>query len=133
MSGVSVIWYLLKTNSALLAVVPATQIMAGVIPQGTPLPAISVAEISSTDRLNINTKGPRLVTERVQVTADCTGYPQQKQVLDLILAACPSTRGTVNGVVCDSILPDVKGPDMSDTAAGFYSQSRDFIVRFTRA
>ena len=141
MSGVAIIWSLLKTNSAVLAIVPAARIMAGDLPLNTVLPAIAVTQISSVPRNDIRiNESPKLHTDRVQVsvlfkgpqgTPAGTGYPGVKALLKLVLAACPSQRGTVNGVVVDSITPDILGPDLSDEEDALYSQSRDFIVRWT--
>lgn len=134
MSGVSVIWYLLKSNVALTAVVPAARIMAGAIPIGTTLPAISVAQISGLGRNSVaGGLSPVLWTERIQVTVEAKTYAEQKNILSLILLACPNARTTINGVDCDSILDDILGPDMFDGEAGIYIQSQDFIVKWARS
>ena len=140
MSGVSVIRYLLANAAAITNVVPATRIMAGDLPLNTVMPAIAVTEISSVphNTIRIN-ESPKLHTERVQVSVMFkgpqgspagTGLPGVKALLKLVLAACPSQRGTVNGVAVDSIVPDTEGPDLSDDATALYSQSRDFIVKY---
>jgi hypothetical protein len=133
---------LLANAAAITAVVPATRIMAGDLPLNTVLPAIAVTEISSVplNMIRVN-ESPKMHTERVQVSVLCkaseikppppgTGYPGVKALLKLVLAACPSQRGTVNGVAVDSIVPDTEGPDLSDDATALYSQSRDFIVKY---
>ena len=141
MSGVAVIRHLLANAAAVTAVVPAARIMAGDLPLNTALPAISVTQISgmphNTIRIN---ESPKLHTDRVQVTVLVKGpqgtpaglgYPGVKALLKLVLAACPSQRGTVNGIAVENITPDMEGPDLSDDATALYSQSRDFLVRFT--
>ncbi|MFZ4539203.1 tail completion protein gp17 [Propionivibrio sp.] len=130
------IWYLLKTNSAVLAVVPATRIVCGDLPLNTTLPAISVKQISSVPVNLINTnEANKQYTDRVQVTAlykgTTGGYPSIKALMRLILAACPSQRGTVNGVALTYIQPESEGPDLYDQELDIYSQSRDFLVRWT--
>jgi hypothetical protein len=140
MSGVAVVWYLLKTNAAVLAVVPAGRIMAGDLPLNSLMPAIQVNQISSVPRNPLDMTGVLVQhTDRVQVsvlfkgpqgTPTGTGYPGVRGLLRLVLAACPHTRGTVNGVNVDSILPDLEGPDLSDEATALYSGSRDFLVRW---
>jgi hypothetical protein len=133
MSGVAIIRALLAANSAVLAAVPSSKIMAGVIPLGTVLPAISIAQISGTTRNTISmTAAKTFCTDRVQVTVLAKTYPQQKALLALVQAACPNTRGVVGGIPCDSVLPDVCGPDIFDADATIYFQSQDFIVKFTR-
>lgn len=133
MSGVAIIRHMLANNANLIAAVPATRIMAGVIPQGTALPAISVTQISGVQRQSIAMPATgNLVADRVQVTVMTAGYPLQKSVLALVRLACPNTRGTVNGIACDSVLPDADGPDLFDPDIPAHFQSTDFIVRFVR-
>lgn len=143
MSGVAVIRYLLANAAAVTAVVPASKIMAGDLPLNTVMPAISVTQISSVPR-NIVSMSPTRVqhTDRIQVSVLFkgpqgnpvgTGYPGVRAMLRLVLAACPNTRGTVNGIDVDSIIPDIEGPDLSDDATALYSASRDFIVRWNAA
>lgn len=136
MSGVAVIRHLLASHSPLTAEVPATRIMAGDLPLNTDLPAISVTQIDSMPRHTLAmTEGNPLHSDRVQVTVhvrtDEGGYPELRSLLALVLAACPNTRGTVNGVACDSVLPDVEGPDLEDAATNLLTGSRDFLVRRT--
>jgi hypothetical protein len=140
MSGVSIIRALLAANATVTTLVPASRIMAGVLPQATAMPAIAVTQVSSvpfnllrTNELN------KMHTDRVQVTVLCkdtplgTGYPGVKSLLRLVLAACPSQRGTVNSVAVDSIVPDIEGPDLYDDTADLHSCSRDFIVKWIAA
>ena len=143
MSGVVVIRYLLANSAGLIAIVPATRIMAGSLPLGTSFPAIAVTQIDSvpynTIRINESLK---LHTDRVQVSVICkeqqtaspgTGYAGVKALLKLVLAACPSQRGTVNSVVVDSIVPDIEGPDLPIPEMECVSRSRDFLVRWVGA
>jgi len=133
MSGVAVVRFLLANNAALIAQVPAAKIMAGPIPMNTVLPAISVAQVSGVQRNMVGMNAVKYqVTDRVQVTVMASTYPLQKSILALIRAACPHTRGTINGINCDSILPDVEGPDFRDDTAAIYMQSQDYIVKFNR-
>lgn len=143
MSGVAVIRYLLANNAPVVAVVPATRIVAGDLPLNTILPAISITQVSSVpmNLLRIN-EAAKMHTDRVQVsvlfkgpqgTPSGTGYPGVKALLLLVLAACPSQRGTVNGIAVDSIIPDLAGPDLYDEATALYSGSRDFMVRWIGA
>lgn len=140
MSGVAVIVSLLKASTAITALVPAAKIMAGDLPLNTVLPAISVTEIDAQPRLTVAMNEPnRMHTERVQVsvlfkgpqgTPAGTGYPGVYSVMKLLLAACPHTHGTVNGITVVAIQPDTEGPDLSDDATALYSRSRDFIVKW---
>ena len=130
MSGVIAIRYILSKNSALVAVVPATKIMAGVIPIATVLPAISVTHISTIERMTVAMTGGVLATERVQVTVQAKSYAAQKSILELVRQACAHQRASINGVAVDSILPEGAGPDLHDDDLTIFMQSRDFIVKF---
>lgn len=137
MSGVAVVRYLLANNAGVLAVVPATRILAGDLPLNTPMPAIAVTQVSSVP-LNLmrTNEANKVHTDRVQVTVyrkaepDDRGYPGLKSLLDLVLSACPSQYGTVNGVSVQSIVPDVEGPDLPIPELSIFTRSRDFIVRW---
>lgn len=140
MSGVSVIRYLLANNAPVTAVIPATRIMAGVLPLNTVMPALSITQVSSVPFNFIRTNSPnKMNTDRVQITAMYkdvigtpvgTGYPGLKAMMRLVLAACPSQRATVNGVMVDSIQPDIEGPDFYDDVLQAHICTRDFIVKW---
>jgi hypothetical protein len=129
MSGVTAIVYLLKNNAPLTAVVSASKIAAGRIPQGTALPAIEVSHISGVWRNEISAQST-YCTARVQVTVLASTYAQQKQIMALVRTAVPRTRGTINSVNVDCILRDSDGPDFRDDDAGIYMQTQDFFVKF---
>jgi len=104
------------------------------------MPAIQVNQISSMPRNPVDMTGANVLhTDRVQVsvlfrgpqgTPSGLGYPGVRSLLRLVLAACPNTHGAVNGVLVDSIIPDIEGPDLSDEATALYSGSRDFLIRW---
>lgn len=130
MPDVTVIRHLLANHAPLTAVVPAARIMGGDLPQGTALPAISVAHVSGVWGRQLGQQS-RDCTARVQVTLHAANYPQQKQVMPLVRAAVPRTHGTVAGVVVDSITREADGPDFRDDEAGIYLQTQDFFVKYT--
>ena len=129
MSDVKAVRYLLANNATLTAQVPASRIIGGVLPQDIALPAISVTHVS-TVRPQMVSAASRLCVARVQVSVLATTYATQKSVLGLARAALPRSRGNVNGVAVDSILPDVEGPDFNDEA-GIYMGSIDYRVTYT--
>ena len=131
MSDVKAVRYLLANNAPLVVVVPAASIMAGVIPLGTQLPAIAVSHVSTIRKQFVAASAKYFCTSRVQVTVHAATYPQQKSVLALVRAALPRSRGTVNGVSVDAIVPDFEGPDFGDDEAGIFMGSHDYIVTFT--
>ena len=128
MSDVKVVSYLLANNAGLTAVVPAAQILSGVIPQGTPLPVLCVTHVSNPRAQLIS--GPAACVARVQITVQTSTYPSQKQVLALVRAALPRTHGTVNGVKVESLVHDMEGPDFRDDEAGIFMGSQDVIVTY---
>lgn len=130
MSGVAILRYKLANNTNLTAVVPATRIQAGVLPQGTALPAISVTLVSGVTGLQVS-KPSGLRTDRVQITVEAASYQQVRQILALCRAALPYTRGTVNSIACDNILPDIEGPDGFDDLLKTFFQSQDYIVNWS--
>lgn len=147
MSGVAVLRYLLANAAAVTAIVPAIRIKAGDLPQNTILPAIEVKQVSGVPYRTLRpNETPRRHVDRVQVTwlfqgasnapsgvAQPSAYANAQAMAKLVVAACPSQRGTINGVACEGIALDVEGPDLSDAAVDFYSGSRDFLVSFTTA
>ena len=137
-SGVAVVRYLLANNAPVVAVVPASRIIAGDLPLETAMPAISVTQVSSVPFSLIRTvETIRQHTDRVQVTVyrkaepDDRGYPGLKSLLTLVLVACAGQRGTINGVAVDSIMPDIEGSDLPLPELSLYARSRDFIVRWS--
>lgn len=131
MSGVAAIRYKLANDATLTAQVSADKIVAGTLPLGTQLPAISVMSIDGVPRTTVAMPGTaRFITERVQVTVLATGYPEKMAILELVRKALPLSKGEYNGVKVDSIIPDTLGPDFDDVADGVYERSRDFMVRW---
>ena len=141
MSGVAICYHLISTNSAVLALVDSIDsIAAGDLKTKTKLPGIGIKKISRvTHNFVDNNTHRRLRTERVQVsplvkdplaTPAGEGYLGVDNLLAAIFLALPQTRGLVNGIYCDSILPDIEGPDLYDEVEGIHSGSQDFIVKW---
>lgn len=129
MSDVNAVRFLLANNGSLTAVVQAARIYAGVLPQGIALPAISVTHVS-TIRPQLVAQSYRLCMARVQITVFAATYESQKAVTALCRAALPRSRGLVNGVAIESIIPDIEGPDFTDES-GLYIGSIDYRVTYT--
>ncbi len=128
-SAVKAIRYLLANNVGLIAQVPAARISAGILPQGTALPAISITLVSNNYGQQINGQSSWNIS-RVQVTVIASTYVQQAAIMALVKAAVPRSRGTINGVAVESILREGEGPDFIDPDTSFYMQSIDYIVQF---
>jgi hypothetical protein len=129
-TGVAAVRHLQATNAPLLATVPATRIMAGVLPQGVALPAIGITQVSATRRqaVALSSGATRLVTARVQVTIMASTYPALRALATLVHAALPATRGTVGTAKVDGLVHAGDGPDFL-TEEGIHQTSLDFIVR----
>lgn len=133
MSGVIIARRLLTDSAAVVAVVTAARIIAGVLPQGTALPAIAVTDVSSTDRQTVKGAVLILVTERVQVTVIAATYPDVKILMKLVRSACRDKVGTVGAFTGTTCHLDSKGPDFIDPDVGFFMQSQDLRVTFKEA
>jgi len=139
MSGTAIIHYLLCSHVGLTDLVGTASIKTGVMPVPAELPAITIRQITGNQ---YNTLGmfedEYLVTHRIQVTVfakdtnGVSGYAKVKQILAQVRAACPQTRGMVNGFNSDSIYPDIEGPDIFDATSLITSQSQDYMVSFLR-
>lgn len=133
MNGVIAVRVLLVADTGVTALVPAVRVVAGMLPQGTSLPAISLMSVSSVDR-NILAPGPnRRVTERVQVTALAASYPAAKAIMRAVRAAAADRMPAVDGLTDVTIHTDSAGPDFLDEKTGIHMQSQDFRVAFNEA
>lgn len=133
MSGPAVVRHLLAHDTDLLAQVAAPKIIVGTLKTGAALPAISIQLVSGVERLTAAMTENRLRTQRVQVTVHAKSVASRLTILELVRAACPNTRGTLNNVHVDSILPDGEGPSLDDPDAEIYEGSRDYLVKFHAA
>lgn len=130
MNGVAALRSLLVGSADLAATVPSARIRAGVLPQGTVLPAIALLGVSATDR-NILLPGERrMVTERVQVTVLADNYPALKAVQRLVKRAAADQMPTVPGILDVVVLTDGQGPDFFDETSTIYLGTQDFKVTF---
>lgn len=129
MSAVKVIRALLIADLPLSALVGSQQIVAGIIGQGTQLPALAITEVNTVDIPRINAQSPFGVAQAtIQVTIVAASYPEQKNLLDLVRKACNHKRGIIAGVTVVSVTRIKNGPDFNAQEVGFYMQSIDFSV-----
>ena len=133
MNGVIAVRSLLVADTGVTVLVPAVRIVAGMLPQGTLLPAISLMSVSSTDR-NIAAPGPkRRVTERVQVTVLAASYPAAKAIIRAVRAAAADRMLAIEGLTDVTVHTDSAGPDFLDEETGIHMQTQDFRVSFNEA
>lgn len=130
MDGAAVMVALLPAHAPLTELV-GDRIFAGTVPQGVPLPAVGITEISRVEQDTVARAGATtLVTARIQVTVHARSYPEQKAVLAATKLGAGTHTGSIAGVEVRSVLRDNVGPDLSDDAAGIFQQSRDFKVSY---
>lgn len=133
MNGVIAVRSLLAGDAGLTALVPVVRIAAGMLPQGTDLPAISLMSVSSVDR-NVPAPGAkRRVTERVQVTVLARTYPETKAILAAIRKAAADQMPAIDGLSEVTVHTDSAGPDFLDEETGIHMQTQDFRVSFNEA
>lgn len=124
MNGASIARARLLARPQLLALVPAARIIAGVIPQGTPAPAIASTEVATTDRHALSGQPVVKATALVQITVAAANYVQCKAVMAEVRRAC---RNYVGGGV--TVHLDSKGPDF-ESEAGLAVQTQDLRITY---
>lgn len=135
MSGAAIVRALLAARQAVLDLVPnEDRIVAGVLPLGSALPALSVHTISEEEvptlARNLSVK---MIRERVQVTALAADYTVMKRLLKAAALGPGVHTGVVLGIRVKSILPAGVGPEIPPGGDTIYEQSRDFVVTFVEA
>lgn len=133
MSAVRIIRALLVADAALVALVPANRIVAGIPAQGVALPLIAITEISRVDHNLIKGAPTSRCISRVQVTVMAATYPAQKALLAAVRHAARDKVGTLSGLSNVAVHLDGTGPDFMDTETAIYQQGQDFRVSFTEA
>lgn len=133
MNGVIAVRSLLVADTGVTALVPASRIIAGSIPQGTTLPAISLMAVSSTDRNILQPGTSRRVTERVQVTVLAGSYPATKAIFRAVRAAAADQAPAIDGLTDVTVHTDSAGPDFLGEETGIHMQTQDFRVSFNEA
>jgi hypothetical protein len=68
---------------------PAARIIAGRLPEATDLPAVSITSVSTLRGPDVAQGASRQRLARVQVTVVANSYPQQKDILRLVVDALP--------------------------------------------
>jgi len=133
MNGVVAVRALLVAHTPLTSLVPVAQIVAGVVQQGSALPALSLMSVSSSDRNIIKAGAVRRVTERVQVTVLAATYPAAKAILKAVRQAAADRSPTIAGITQVIVHTDSAGPDFLDEQTGIHMQTQDFRVSFNEA
>lgn len=134
MSGVAILRQLLAQHAPVLDLVPAQRVVAGMLPQGAALPALSIHEVGSNEEPTVARRMPvKMLRERVQVTALAKDWTQMQRLLKAADLGAGVKTGTVLGFRVNSILPAGTNPEIPPGADQIYEQSRDFVVTFLEA
>lgn len=135
MSGAAIVRELLATDPTVLSLVSATSVRAGILPQGSPLPAIGVHTISESEEGTMARNMPvKMIRERVQVTVYAKdNYALMKRLMKAAALGGGVHTGQYVGFKCLSVMPWGVGPEIPPTDDKIYEQSRDFMVTFIEA
>lgn len=132
MSGVAIMLALLSQNEALTTLTP--RVRAGILPQGTVLPAVGISSVGDSEESTIARNMPvKMIRERVQVTAQAKDYPTLKRMIKAAALGSGVHTGAVAGFKVCSVLPLGTNPEIPPADDGIYEQSRDFMVTFLEA
>lgn len=130
MNAVLIIRALLIAHAPVIAIV-GSRVHAGIVPAGTLFPMVHIKEISRIERHTVGLDSQYvLATARVQVTAIAKSYSEQKALLNAVKLGPGAHTGSIAGLTVRSITRDSVGPDLYDSEADIYEQSRDFKVTF---
>lgn len=131
MSGVAIIRELLANHVPVTNITTADRVVAGILPQGLTLPALSIHEIGNNEEPTIARNMPnRMVRERVQVTALAHEWALMKRLLKAADLGRGVKTGFVLGFKVNSIIPQGTNPEIPPGVSKIYEQSRDFVVTF---
>lgn len=131
MSGVAILRELLADHPPVTSIASASRVVAGILPEGAALPALSVHEVGNSEEPTIARNMPnRMIRERVQVTALSKDWAEMKRLLRAAALGPGVKTGFVKGYKVCSVLPVGTGPEIPPGTSGIYEQSRDFVVTF---
>jgi hypothetical protein len=127
MNAEKAIYNILSNDASLKAQVPQSRMYAGLIPIGKTYPALCYNLISTFEETGIALTTQKL-RSRVQVTCVAKTYPEVKQVVSLVIAACNHKQGVFNGVKVDSVILDGVGADFRDDDEAIFYSTVDFRI-----
>jgi hypothetical protein len=133
-SGVAIIRELLARDPAVVVMVPADRIVAGLLKQGSPIPALTAHQVGDTEaETTARNLSLRMMRERVQVTALAKDWVTMKKIIKAASLGGGVYTGTVLGFKVCSVLPLGANGEIPPGEDGIYEQSRDFMVTFLEA
>lgn len=130
MSGVRIAGALLLGAESVTNIVPAAQIKAWELPQGTPAPSLVLTRPSRAKRQFLDAQDIWLITERVQVTVRASSGDEREAILKAAERACVDEVGTIAGFHGVAVLHAGGGPDFKDDSGLIFMGSFDLHVSF---
>ncbi|MCW2395888.1 MULTISPECIES: hypothetical protein [unclassified Sphingobium] len=128
MSGVHIIGTLLRGYDDLTALIPAAQIKAGKLPDGT-VRGLLLRSVSNTENQTLTREATIRKRARVSVTLRTQEYRDFDLIMPLIVKACAGLTGQIAGHMRVSILTAGEGPDVLGPASTF-ERTQDFRVSY---
>lgn len=132
--GIALTRYVLSNDTRITNVIPSGRIIPGPVPQTIALPAISIIRIDGFPIRTVGMDYPITFRDRIQITTLAHDYVTPKSMTKLFLSVLNVHAFNVvfdSGLVyCDTILPDIIGPDFYDHDTLIFSQSVDFFVKY---
>jgi hypothetical protein len=132
-AAVKAVRAILGAHAPLTAVVPATRMTAGEIPQDTAWPVILLLHQATSREAEIAYQaGEEKLATLVTVIPLAEGYAQMSSITDLIVNACNGARGTFDGVSVYSCLRESIGNDEFFDERGLWSRPLVLRVLYVR-
>lgn len=131
MDAVAALRAVLVADAGVLALVPATRIIAGELPQGIELPAISITSVSLRPDKPLARETVRAIWERGQLRIVGSSYPEQKAVGRAARRALDyEPDPIVPGISDVTIIEEGEGPDFYSEATQTYQGTQDYGVSY---
>lgn len=129
MTGADIVGSLLRSDTALLALVPEGRIKAKRLPLGIALPALLVRVVSVVDRQPLTQGEFVRRTDRIAVTVRAASGADQDMIITLVRAICAGRTGAIGGATAVSVRTAGLGPDL-DGPGDSFEQTQDLRVSF---
>lgn len=126
-TGASIVGMLLRDDPNFVAIVDATRMKLGALPDNIALPAVLIRIISSVERHKLRRGATTRTIDRVSVTVRADSYREQARLIKLIKASCAGRTGDIGNGKSVSILTAGTGPDLRGPGDSF-EQAQDFRV-----
>lgn len=128
-TGTDIIGALLLADAPLIALIPATRIKSGILPDGVELNALVVHETSQVERHTLVRGAKVRTTDRVSVTGRFRSVRERKRIMEMVKNICAGRTGAIAGMENVSIITAGRGPDLLGPGDSF-EKTQDFRVSY---